>query len=327
LVWRFRAAPAERLIGAYGQLESIWPVHGAVLIQNDTLYATAGRSSYLDGGIVLYRLDPATGRELSKTTLYHLDPDTGAQRVPEARFNMEGTTADILSGDGELVFLKYFSFDRAGNRTETTQPHLFSITGLLGEDWFVRTYWVIGQDMPAAGWSGWANAANQFPSGQILSFTGDTVYGYGREKLAGGPVGHRADTYRLFGRDRTSEPRPAAKRAKRKSSGDGEFLWTDPQSLIIRAMVLGKDRLAVAGPRDLGEKDPNLLAFKNEPEARAGFEGRKGVYLRTVNAADGSRISESELPAMPVFDGLSTASGRLYLSTLDGQVLCLGAKP
>jgi len=74
-------------------------------------------------------------------------------------------------------------------------------------------------------------------------------------------------------------------------------------------MVLGKDRLAVAGPRNLGDKDPNLLAFKNEPEARAGFEGRKGVYLRIVNAADGSRISESELPAMPVFDGLSAANG------------------
>ncbi|MCY2989579.1 MAG: PQQ-binding-like beta-propeller repeat protein, partial [Planctomycetota bacterium] len=83
LVWRFRAAPAERLVSVYGQLESIWPVHGAVLIQNDTLYATAGRSSYLDGGIVLYRLNPTTGQELSKTTLYHLDPDTGDQLVSE----------------------------------------------------------------------------------------------------------------------------------------------------------------------------------------------------------------------------------------------------
>ena len=62
LVWRFRAAPAERLVGVHGQLESIWPVHGAVLIQNDTIYATAGRSSYLDGGIVLYRLDPGDRR-------------------------------------------------------------------------------------------------------------------------------------------------------------------------------------------------------------------------------------------------------------------------
>ena len=326
LAWRFRAAPAERLVGVHGQLESIWPVHGAVLIQNDTLYATAGRSSYLDGGIVLYRLDPATGKELSKTTLYHLNPDTGEQLVPEAKFNMEGTTNDILSGDGELVFLKYFTFDRAGVRTETTRPHLFSITGLLGEDWFVRTYWIVGEGMPAAGWGGWANAANTFPSGQILSFNSDTVYGYGREKLAGGPVGHRADTYRLFGVKRTAAAPPAAKKGKGKSPGQAEPLWTDPHSLIVRAMVLGKDRLAVAGPRGSGEKDPNLLAFTNESEARAGFEGKKGVSLRIVSAADGKTLSECELPAMPVFDGLAAANGRLYLSTLDGKVLCLAEK-
>ena len=166
LAWRFRAAPAERLVGVHGQLESIWPVHGAVLIQNDTLYATAGRSSYLDGGIVLYRLDPATGEQLSRTTLYHLDPDTGEQLVPEAKFNMEGTTSDILSGDGELVFLKYFAFDRAGVRTETTRPHLFSITGLLGEDWFVRTYWIVGEGMPVpAGAAGPTPRTGSRPAG------------------------------------------------------------------------------------------------------------------------------------------------------------------
>ncbi len=323
LAWRFRAAPAERLVGVHDQLESLWPVHGAVLIQNDTLYATAGRSSYLDGGIVLYRLDPATGKERSRTTLYHLDPDTGEQLVPEAGFNMEGTTNDILSGDGELVFLKYFTFDRDGVRTKTTRPHLFSITSLLGEDWFVRSYWIVGEGMPGAGWSHWANAANTFPSGRILSFTRDTVYGYGREKLAGGPVGHRADTYRLFAMPRTSAAPPAAKQSKRKPPRQAEPLWSDPQSLIVRAMVLGNDRLAVAGPREWGEKAPDLLAFSDEPDARAGFEGRKGVYLRIVNAADGRRISECELPAVPVFDGLAAARGRLYLSTLDGTVLCL----
>ena len=179
LIWRFRAAPADRRACAYGQLESLWPVHGSVLVQNNAVYLTAGRSTYLDGGLVLYRLEPATGKELSKTVLCHLDPQTGKQLVPEARFNMEGTTSDILSGDGELVFLKYFCFDRNGQRTETSRPHLFSITGLLGEEWFVRSYWLLGEGMPAAGWGGWANSANRFPFGRILCFTPDIVYGYG----------------------------------------------------------------------------------------------------------------------------------------------------
>ena len=239
---------------------------------------------------------------------------------------MEGTTSDILSGDGsELVFLKYFAFDRDGQRTEASQPHPFSITGFLGEEWFIRNYWIVGEGLPGAGWGGWANAANQFPSGQILCFNDDTVYGYGREKVTAGPVGHRADSYRLFGTARTATalPPPTGKKNKAARSHQATA-WTDTQSLIVRAMALGNDRLAVAGPPDLGLKDPNLLAFKNEPEARAGFEGKKGVWLRIVDAANCIKIFECDLPAMPVFDGLSAANGRLYLATLDGKVLCYG---
>lgn len=33
LVWRFRAAPEERKMMAFEQLESTWPVHGSVLVQ------------------------------------------------------------------------------------------------------------------------------------------------------------------------------------------------------------------------------------------------------------------------------------------------------
>ena len=334
LVWRFRAAPRDRLVGAYGQLESVWPVHGAVLVQNDTVYAAAGRSSFLDGGIVLYRIDPVTGNELSKTMLYHLDPDTGKQLVPEAGFNMEGTTLDVLSGDGESVYLKYFGFDRSGKRTEATEPHLFSITGLLGEEWFVRSYWILGAGMPGAGWGGWANAANRYPAGRILCFDEDAVYGYGRQKVAGGPTGHKADAYHLFSMGRTAaepqpapqpEPQPGKKRSKgKKGPTKATPRWSDAESLIVRAMVLGADRLAIAGPVDLGKKEPNVLAFQNEAEALAGFEGSKGVWLRVVGASDGKTISQQALPYMPVFDGMAAAGGRLFIALRNGQIVCLG---
>jgi hypothetical protein len=87
---------------------------------------------------------------------------------------------------------------------------------------------------------------------------------------------------------------------------------------------LGGDRLAVAGPLDLGQKDPKLLAFKNEAKALAGFEGKRGVYLRVVGAADGKTASQCPLPAMPVFDGMAAAGGKVYLSLKDGSVVCFG---
>jgi len=42
LVWKFRAAPATSLIMARGQLESAWPVHGSVLVRENTAYVLPG---------------------------------------------------------------------------------------------------------------------------------------------------------------------------------------------------------------------------------------------------------------------------------------------
>ena len=61
LVWRFRAAPDDRRVVSYGQIESVWPVHGSVLVQDGMVYFAAGRSSFLDGGIIVYALDAKTG--------------------------------------------------------------------------------------------------------------------------------------------------------------------------------------------------------------------------------------------------------------------------
>ena len=110
LAWRFRAAPAEQLIGAFGQLESRWRVHGSVLITGGVAYCTAGRSTYLDGGIRVFGLDPKTGRVLHEATL-----DTWARTREDAvgkpfvpGYHMEGAFSDILvSQDGYLYMGQY----------------------------------------------------------------------------------------------------------------------------------------------------------------------------------------------------------------------------
>ena len=42
LAWRYRAAPLDRRLVAYEQVESVWPVHGSVLVRDGQVYAVAG---------------------------------------------------------------------------------------------------------------------------------------------------------------------------------------------------------------------------------------------------------------------------------------------
>lgn len=303
--WQFRAAPQAMQVGIESQLESAWPVHGSLLIQNDVLYVTAGRSSYLDGGIVLYRIDPVTGEKISHTIIYHLDPETGEQMIPEKgnSFNMAGTRSDILSGDGEHVFMKHMVFDGKGRETDEQITHLYSPMGMLKNPWFERGFWHYSE-RHGNGFVRWPDPTSKKIYGRILCKDGDAVYGYGRIELKGGAAGHHTDRYHLFASDKWSLE---------------EF------PLIVRAMVAGVDNLAVAGTPDIGQRDSNRksLRFTNDEEARAAYEGEKGVKFMLISKKDGKTLSEMDLDAMPVFDGMSAAQGKIYVSLGDGSVLCL----
>jgi len=95
-------------------LESPWRVHGSVLIKDGVAYFTAGRSSYMDGGIWVYGLDPATGRVMYETNL-----DTWARTREDAEgkpfiagYHMEGTHSDLLVSQGDYIYLGQLKFDR-----------------------------------------------------------------------------------------------------------------------------------------------------------------------------------------------------------------------
>jgi outer membrane protein assembly factor BamB len=67
LVWRFHAAPEDRQVVSYDRLESVWPVHGSLLLLDGLVYGAAGRSGFLDGGISLFALDPVSGELVHET--------------------------------------------------------------------------------------------------------------------------------------------------------------------------------------------------------------------------------------------------------------------
>ena len=330
LAWKFLAAPEIRLVSSYGQLESAWPVHGSVLIQNDVLYTSAGRNTYLDDGITFYKIDPVTGSVLGKNVLYNFDSETGAQLGPEGGFDMDGVNTDILSGDGENVFMKQERLDGSLQKGAKDAPHLFGVHGFLGEEWFVRSYWLLGTNV-RAGWGSWASG-NETTFGRIMAFDDKNAYGYGRVKIASAAVGHNADDYHLYGVKKvlmtTGLPKPRRKKGQKAPQPTVKRplkpvpFWADEQSLIVRAMVLASNKLVIAGGPDLRRKEAGILAYSNEEESLASFKGEKGVMLRVVSTADGRTLSEQNLDAMPVFDGMSAARGRVFVSLKNGELQC-----
>lgn len=95
IVWRLRAAPQERRITAFGQVESPWPVVGGVLIQGDTAYCLAGRDTEVDGGLSLHAFRPATGEILWTEKVGRWVAGRPAFAGP----------ANVLSCDGMALFI------------------------------------------------------------------------------------------------------------------------------------------------------------------------------------------------------------------------------
>ena len=97
----------DRRMTSFEQVESLWPVHGSVLIQDGILYATAGRSAFLDGGLRLIRLDPKTGRLLSETVIDDREASTGKDHQDFVSWlNMPPAMPDVLSSDGKRIYMR-----------------------------------------------------------------------------------------------------------------------------------------------------------------------------------------------------------------------------
>jgi len=313
LAWKFRAAPRQRRIVVDGQLESTWPVPGNVLVAGGKAYFAAGRTSFLDNGMILYELDAATGKVLKTQPLQ-------ADKKNRDSGGTGGHLPDVLASDGKHLYMRGASFDSDLVRQKRTRtPHLWSSVGFLDENWWHRTYWQFGATM-GSGWGGWSRQAQSAPVGRLLVADGRQIYGYGRDnhdnsgghvgidgRHSWGPIRSPLTAYRLFGSDLT------AKRGAKR--------WTRRISVLGQAMLLTPKALFVAGPQDPARNVPHD-PWETDPIVRA-IESTSGGKLMAVSPQDGKTIAECELSSPPVFDGMIAADGRIYLSTKAGEVICL----
>jgi len=342
-VWRFLAAPADIRIVAMDRVESVWPVHGSVLVLDDVAYCSAGRSTWLDGGIALYGLDPATGRVVCSSRFASRHPKlkegkTGAKPAHKTRvsqnttdyktflqpdkadsFSMAGGSVnDVLTSNGRDVFMHHARFDAKLAPQDVMARHLFSTSGLLDDAENHRSHWVLGTGdfsrVPVA-YSWIANSGGRWgtalavPYGVMLVFD-ETAAWTVRRKGTGG-------SYSLLQRPNT--PFSAGEKFLpdfRKPSKDDAPKWTVALPVRPRAMLKAGDKLVLGCmPTAPISGDPH-----------APYEGRGKGVIRIVSAADGKLVGEVKTDAPVVWDGMAAANGKLLISTVGGKVHCFGAR-
>ena len=304
LAWRRRAAPDDQRMMNRSQLESPWPVHGSVLIQDGVGYFAAGRSSFLDRGIFVSAVDPVTGDVLREKRIYSPDPETGDMVECRLPYDMPpdalGALPDILVGDGTRVYMRHLKFnpddlayesaaeDVAAQKKRRVHPavgsHLMSVAGLLDDAWFNQTYWTVDGKSQS----------------KLLVFDALTAYGV---KPFAGSARHSREIFRpgTEGYTLFANRRP-----------EHQSRWSEKVPVRVIAMVLAGDTLFLAGPPDVVPED----------DPYAALDGKRGAALWSVSAADGKKLAEHQLDSPPVFDGMAAANGRLYLSTAEGTVVC-----
>lgn len=413
LIWRFRAAPKDLRLVENGQVASVWPVHGSVLIEDanagssslvagqdkkahsrgdslsgSAVYFATGRSSYLDGGIRLYKLELETGRTLLERQYYSRDPETGdrvslftaydGELLPDRE--LPGLLPDVLSWDGENLYMRSVPLNRDFIiQDKVYVPHLFGSMDYLEATWWERSYWIYGSHF-YGGARGHAYARTLFPGGRILTFDDESVYGYQdltlNEKSPGiFCVAKNPDFIDLTTKIKASNQRRRAKAKAKQKDLDREdiarrYVWINgvPQNpkemsltgsrntlgdairkivkyecnwekdvpLYAQAMLLTDKTFFVAGPARFDEQKTREHLSGNRTdrfdlnpllqEALDKFEGRKGGILLATSKASGEKLAEFELPSSPVFDGMIAANGQLFMSLMDGSILCMAGE-
>jgi outer membrane protein assembly factor BamB len=336
LAWRFRAAPGTHLITSYSRFESSWPVFGSVLVMGDAFYFAAGRSTYMDGGIHLYKVEPSTGKVLASSIVSHIDPATGKQTGRESRgsFDSAGFLNDIVAGDDNRISIKQMQFDSENLSPIKNAPHLYCTGGMLEDNWYMRMYWHFGTST-GAGYGRWGRSiSGSSPSyaGRIMCMDEEKrLFGYGRIGRGPDPSSRIHDSYHMFCAStvvKASSSETIKKKKKGKKGGKSKkpakrsCIWSKRDfDLVVKAMALTPETIAVVGFPDKRKESANQLSYEDNSAALAAFTGGEASELRLLSTSDGKLIHKLELDVAPVFDGLIAADGSLYLSTREGSLI------
>jgi outer membrane protein assembly factor BamB len=296
LIWKLRIAPHDRRISVYGQLESPCPVAGSVLVVEGLGYVSAGLHPQADGGVRVVCFRPETGQIVWQQPFTDLgfaspwpDPYEPRRTRPDSDpwrcvRPLEYRHFDLPVRDGDSIAVSRCLFDRKTGAQDLRKASGFYQISETGA-YLPRTAWRYNDTRMRS---------------PIAVAGGSAVYSTipGTSKL------FRVDfrTEQAFNTDWVQVPleddRAGLANATAKLAQAGSR-WTvntaANRAHFHRAMLVAGRHLFIAAPNG------QLLVYDTET---------------------GQQVNEMKLP-QAAWDGLAAAHGCLYVSTADGQVVCL----
>jgi hypothetical protein len=323
------------------------------------VYLTAGRSIFLDGGITFYRLDLATGDVLVQKQIGHMSPEGENYHALVDNLSMPPGNNDVLSSNGKNIFMSSQILTMDGDRIMTPagarndaaeHSHIFSPTGMLDDSWWHRGYFAYGDGV--SGGAGWTSTFKTVTGGKLLCADDENVYSFGRQskynrwtlplefclastsKNQKKSPSDRSTTIEAEAKSGTpkgngKKGRNAPSRA-RDMSNPFHVNWSTAIPIWVKAMFVTDNTLVVAGPSDLYDEEKAVAGFRMNDQRftlqQEHMEGKHGAVLKTFDESTGRELSSVTIQSMPVFDGMILAGGRVFMSTVDGTVLCFAVE-
>ncbi|MFT5470153.1 MAG: outer membrane protein assembly factor BamB, partial [Verrucomicrobiales bacterium] len=285
LAWKLRMAPAERRMVSYAQVESPWKVFSSVLVdENGVAYASAGRSTGAESGIVVRAFQPKTGEVIWSETIAY----------------PEGSRADHINDvmylKGDELYLMKSVFDR---KTGEQLPNRSVAYDLALRDWGRARNEAIKAEQP--------EPAKPEPPVELA------MHNHGIEGLANPnwtKLGNRRrrDTSLdgVRGTVLAFDEATIVNSSQGFDRKDGKALWHSPgQNEQVTAIALGKNAVVYGG------------GFFPEDGSEQGF-------VRIVNRETGEVTGIHRFPAPLSFQSLAIEGGKIFATFEDGQLVCLG---
>ena len=312
MVWRLRAAPSNERIIAYGQVESPWPVPGAVLVMNDTAYFAAGRQPLADGGIFVFAVDPMTGERRWVKRI-----NTIPQKGFYENSGLEFDPFDLLHAEGDGLAMSRWVLSADGKDVSVDKWNAFAkLNTGAGDVWIPRGSWTYG-----------ARHQHRFggeaPRRPLIAFRDDNIY----TSLNGSTdifrrdfdldKGEEFNSKWITGWEAVGAWRKNGKPYRTYRIAEGakwtQDPFTDPE---VKAEL---EKKYEAKPGTQRHNRIHAMTLAQDKLYVVHFDGR----FKVLSTADGSVLDTAKVP-VPAWDGMAIAENRVFLTTQSGELICLG---